>query len=74
MPTISYLLGVEEDEFSHSAMGRILVKTKRNFTILNNGELVGTPNNHTEKEHMLAAREIADKIIKGNYFKVMKRK
>jgi phosphoglycerol transferase MdoB-like AlkP superfamily enzyme len=69
MPTIAYMLGVPEVKFSSSAAGRILVKTNKNFTVLNNGEVIGYPANEKEKQHMIKGIHISDKIIQGNYFK-----
>ncbi|WP_352417525.1 LTA synthase family protein, partial [Clostridium tertium] len=39
LPTISYLLGVERSKFDNTSMGRVLVNTNRNATILNNGDI-----------------------------------
>ncbi|MDP4145021.1 MAG: LTA synthase family protein [Bacillota bacterium] len=69
MPTIAYLLGVDEKNFNSTAMGKILVKTNKNFTVLNSGEIVGTPSSEKDKEHMLQGIPISDEIIRGNYFK-----
>jgi lipoteichoic acid synthase len=69
MPTISYMLGVPERRFSSSAVGKILVKTNKNFTVLNNGDIVGYPRDEKEKQHMVKGVNISDKIIQGNYFR-----
>jgi phosphoglycerol transferase MdoB-like AlkP superfamily enzyme len=69
MPTIAYMLGVQESKFSHTAVGRILVKTNKNFTVLNNREVIGRPNSEKEKEHMIKGIDISNRIIQGNYFK-----
>lgn len=68
LPTISYLLGVERKEFESSSMGRVLVNTNRDYTILNSGEIIGTPSSKEEKENLKNIFKIADYIIKGNYF------
>lgn len=69
MPTIAYMLGIPEGRFSNSAVGKILVKTNKNFTVLNNGEVIGYPGNDKEKQHMIEGMYISNKIIQGNYFK-----
>ena len=69
LPTISYLLGVDKSSFENTSMGRILVNTNRNSTILNNGEIVGENISVEEKTHLENTFKIADNIIKGNYFK-----
>lgn len=69
LPTISYLLGIERKSFENSSMGRVLVNTNRNYTILNSGEIIGTPSNKEELKNLENSFKIADYIIKGNYFK-----
>lgn len=71
LPTISYLLGVERSKFDNTSMGRVLVNTNRNATILNNGDIMGTPKDENEKKHLKDVFKIADDIIEGNYFKVI---
>lgn len=70
MPTVLYALGVEKDKYINTVMGRNLLNTKRNFTVLNFGEIVGNPNTKEEEQHIKNAISIANKIIEGNYFKV----
>ena len=70
MPTVLYALGVEKDKYINTVMGRNLLNTKRNFTVLNFGEIVGNPNTKEEEQHIKNAIPIANKIIEGNYFKV----
>lgn len=68
LPTISYLVGIDRSNFESTSMGRILVNTNRNSTILNNGKIIGENVNEGEKSHLENAFKIADNIIKGNYF------
>lgn len=72
LPTISYLLGIDKEKFQNSSMGRILVNTNRDSTILNNGEIKGTPKDEDEKNHLDNVFKIADLIIEGNYFNILK--
>ena len=51
-------------------MGRILVNTNRNSTILNSGEIIGNPIDDKEKNLLQNIFKIADNIIEGNYFKL----
>ncbi|SFB47909.1 sulfatase-like hydrolase/transferase, partial [Clostridium frigidicarnis] len=69
MPTVAYLMGIERDRLKDSAMGRILVNTERNSTILNNGEIMGKTKSKEEENHIKNVFSVADKIIEGNYFK-----
>lgn len=69
LPTISYLLGMDRSKFENSSMGRVLVNTNRDAIILNNGEVMGTPKDEKELEHLKDTFKIADYIIEKNYFK-----
>ncbi|WP_291649341.1 LTA synthase family protein [Clostridium sp.] len=71
LPTISYLLGVERSKFDNTSMGRVLVNTNRNATILNNGDIIGTPKDANEEKHLKDVFKIADNIIEGNYFNII---
>ncbi len=48
-------------------MGRVLVNTNRNATVIKGGNIVGEVQSEKEKEHLLKAYSIADKIIKDRY-------
>lgn len=65
MPTISYLLGVET---GNTVMGRNLLNTNRDATVIKGNEIKGNPTQE-EKEKLLQAYDIADYIIKNDYFK-----
>ena len=69
LPTISYLLGMDRSEFENSSMGRVLVNTERDTTILNSGDIIGTPKDEKELSHLKDTFKIADSIIEKNYFK-----
>lgn len=68
LPTISYLLGLDRNKFDSTSMGRVLVNTNKDTTVLNYGQIKGTPNNQDEEKHLKDTFKIADYIIKGNYF------
>jgi lipoteichoic acid synthase len=69
LPTISYLMGVDEKEYSETAMGRNLLKTNKSFAVLQGGEYVGDKSNAKQVEHDIKGLDIADMIIRSNYFK-----
>jgi lipoteichoic acid synthase len=68
LPTIAYLMGVEEKEFEKTAMGRNLLKTCKNFAVLIDGTFISSKPDENLKVHALAGLDIADKIIRSNYF------
>jgi phosphoglycerol transferase MdoB-like AlkP superfamily enzyme len=65
MPTLAYMLGIDEDEYASNVMGRNLFNMDGGSPILSTGEIVGAASNET---HLLEALEISNMIIKGNYF------
>ncbi|AOR24705.1 LTA synthase family protein [Clostridium taeniosporum] len=67
MPTICYLLGVNDDLYRNSSMGRILVNTNRNAITIKGNNMVGNVR-PLDEEHVSKAYEIGEKIIKTNYF------
>jgi phosphoglycerol transferase MdoB-like AlkP superfamily enzyme len=67
LPTIAYLLGIDRSEFDNTSMGRVLVNTKRDATILNSGEIVGTDKDENEINHLKDTFNIADLVISRNY-------
>lgn len=69
MPTVSYLMGVEEKDYINTAMGRNLLKTNRNSTILSNGVFIGDAKSEDEKKQATEALDISDKTLRSNYFK-----
>ena len=74
LPTISYLLGVDRSKFEQTSMGRVLVNTNRDATILNNGDIMGNPKDEAEIKHLKDSFNIADNIIEGNYFNILENK
>jgi len=69
MPTLAYLMGVEEAEYQHTAMGRNLLKTNKSFAVLTSGKYVGETIQEPQQQMLQQGLVIADKIIKSNYFK-----
>lgn len=69
LPTVCYLLGVDFSEYANSAMGRNLMNTKKDFAILSDGTFVGKADSDKEKQQAVNGLEIADLLIRSNYFK-----
>lgn len=64
MPTVSYILGLDT---KGCEMGRNLLNTNRNATVIKDGIVVGKPKEE-EKKMLEKAYDISDKIIKNNYY------
>lgn len=68
LPTICYMMGIDRKEFAGEAMGRNLLNTDRSFAVLQGGKYVGATDDSKQVEHSIKGLEIADKIIRSNYF------
>lgn len=69
LPTLSYLMGVNEQDYEDTAMGRNLLKTEKSFAVLANRSFIGDANNQKYKDSATTGLDLADMIIKSNYFK-----
>lgn len=72
LPTVAYLMGVDEKNYINTAMGRNLLKTNKNFTILSNGVYIGDAKSEEDKKNAIEALDISDKMLRSNYFKTKK--
>lgn len=68
MPTVLYLLGIEDSKYRNTSMGRVLVNTNRDSTVIKGNILMGNYKTEEEREHILRAYDIGEKIIKNDYF------
>lgn len=68
MPTVAYLMGIDEAEYKNTAMGRNLLNTGESFAVLPDGTYIGTSTDEEQKARAVQGLEIADKIIRSNYF------
>ena len=69
MPTLLYLLGVDEGKTAATAMGRNLLNTRRDFAVLPDGTVVGRDAHGSFARSALRGLAIADLIIRSDYFK-----
>lgn len=67
-PTLAALLGVDEGPLWGWCMGRNLLNTGRSFVLLRDGSFRGDPLDKDLASHVGRGPEIADLIIRGNYF------
>jgi phosphoglycerol transferase MdoB-like AlkP superfamily enzyme len=68
MPTTAYLLGVGDSKYRSIVMGRVLVNTNRNATVIKGNVIKGQVQTNEEKEHLLKSYDIGSEIIKNRYF------
>lgn len=68
MPTISYLMGIPDEKYINSALGRNLLNTNRSFAVLTDKTIKGEVTKE-EKSYLDNVLDISDKMIRSNYFK-----
>ena len=68
LPTLGYLMGLDKKQYLSTAMGRNLLNTNKNYALLRDMSIKGTPS-EGDKKLATQGMEIADLIIRGNYFK-----
>lgn len=68
MPTVSYLLGVNDGSL-RNVIGRNLLNTNRNIVALPGGEVAGEAKSQDELNHVKQSYDISTKIIRSDYFK-----
>jgi phosphoglycerol transferase MdoB-like AlkP superfamily enzyme len=71
MPTLLYLLGVDEEKIAGTAMGRNLLNTRRDFAVLPDGKVVGADAGGPFARSAVRGLAIADLIIRSDYFKTI---
>jgi phosphoglycerol transferase MdoB-like AlkP superfamily enzyme len=67
MPTLLYLLGIDENDYNKSLMGKNLFTNSVDSVLLPSGTILGKLQ---ASEYLHSANVIADLIIKGNYFNI----
>lgn len=68
LPTVAYLMGIEEQHYGNTAMGRNLLNTTKDFAVLADGQYIGTAASEQDRSFAVDGWEIADKIICSSYF------
>jgi lipoteichoic acid synthase len=69
LPTVAYLMGVEHEKYTQTALGRNLLTTTRDYAVLSDGSVVGKDTNM--KDHASKGIDIADLLIQSNFFQVL---
>lgn len=68
MPTLLYLLGVDNNVYQNTALGRNLLNTKRSYSVLTDKTIKGELTDK-EKEIVGNVLDLSDKMIRADYFK-----
>ncbi|MGG5462928.1 LTA synthase family protein [Clostridium sp. B9] len=68
MPTLLYLLGIDNSVYENTALGRNLLNTNRSYAVLTDRTVKGDLTDK-EKEIVGNALDLSDKMIRANYFK-----
>jgi lipoteichoic acid synthase len=73
MPTISYLIGIDENEYIKTAMGRNLLKTEKSFVVLGKHTFISDKNSENEKNFATKGLDISDNLMTTNSFEEINR-
>lgn len=66
MPSLLYLMGVDNDKYINTSIGRNLLNTNKSFAVLTNLEVVGENLTDEEKEMYKNIVDLSDKMIRAN--------
>lgn len=66
LPTIAYLMGIEEEKYAYTALGRNLITTKRDYAVLADGTFIGE--SKELEQHAVKGLSISDLLIQSKYF------
>lgn len=69
MPTVLYMLGIDNSKYENTVFGRNLLNTNRNYAILTNGTVKGTELSAEDEKQLKNSLDLSDKMIRSNYFK-----
>ena len=67
MPTLLYLLGAKQEEYAF-AMGKVLVNTDKNYTLIANGTIIGDQPDEEVKEILEMMYKVSDYIVERDEF------
>lgn len=68
-PTLAYLMGIPEEQYKDTTFGRNLLNTQKSFAVLANGEFIGKSASQEEENKAIQGIDLADLILRSNYFK-----
>jgi len=69
MPTLAYLMGINETSYKNTVFGRNLLNTKKDFAVLANKQYVGEAADNEELQSEIKGIDLADLAIRKNYYK-----
>lgn len=69
MPTLSYLMGINKNQYVNTTMGRNLLNTNESYAIWSDGEWIGDPQGKSKENQAIKGLNIADEILRSDYFK-----
>lgn len=72
MPTILYLMGIENDKYINTAFGRNLLNTNKSFAPLTNLDVIGENLTDEEVEIYKDILDLSDKMIRANKANLLK--
>jgi phosphoglycerol transferase MdoB-like AlkP superfamily enzyme len=68
MPTMLYMLGVDNSKYENTALGRNLLNTDKNYAVITDGTIKGENLTSEDKKHLGNILDLSDKMIRSDYF------
>lgn len=68
MPTLLYLMGIPNEKYEGTALGRNLLNTNRSFAVTTNLDIFENGLTEEQREIYKSMVELSDKMIRANYF------
>jgi len=68
MPTMLYMLGIDNSKYENTVLGRNLLNTNKSYAVITNGTIKGenlTPEDNKQLGNVL---DLSDKMIRSDYF------
>lgn len=69
LPTLAYLFEADKNQYEDQAIGRNLLNTNKDYTLLSTRTFLGNESKPGDKENMLSIIDLSDKLVRGNFFK-----
>ncbi|PRR83201.1 LTA synthase family protein [Clostridium vincentii] len=68
MPTMLYMLGIDNSEYENTVLGRNLLNTAKSYAITTNGTIKGENLTSEDNKQLGNILQLSDKMIRSDYF------
>ena len=68
MPTMLYMLGIDNSKYENTVLGRNLLNTNKSYAVITNGTIKGENLTSEDKKQLGNILDLSDKMIRSDYF------